>query len=235
MQLTTPRGSVAMGANTDIPGVLDFSTGSASNGVLQAVWDGKGSSGQQLNPTGLNQVDLTAGNTSSGIRLSLGADHDGTTAVMTIYSDATDWSSATIAIPNTGDGTDSQDVFVPFASFTTGSGTGANFSKVGAIKLNINGPNAVDGEIGNIETIGPTVFTSNFANVAQTDLSIVKTASPSPGVAGQQLIYTFNAANSGPSNATRVTISDRLPAGETFVSASRLSRRNELFQRPAYR
>ena len=99
------HGSVAMGANTDIPGMLDFSSGSASNGLFEIVWDGPGSDAQHLNPNGLNNVDLTAGNTSTGIELALGADHNGGTAVLTIYSDATDWSSATISIPNTDDGT----------------------------------------------------------------------------------------------------------------------------------
>ena len=119
-----------MGANTDIPGMLDFSSGSASNGLFEIVWDGPGSDAQHLNPNGLNNVDLTAGNTSTGIELALGADHNGGTAVLTIYSDATDWSSATISIPNTDDGTANQEMFVPFTSFTIGGGTGANFSKV---------------------------------------------------------------------------------------------------------
>ncbi len=220
VQLTTPYGAVEMDANTYIPGMLDFSTASASDGMMEALWDGPGSNVQHLNPTGLNQVDLTAGNTASGIRLALGADHDGTTAVLRIYSDATDWSSATVTVPNTGDGTANQGIFVPFVSFTVGGGTGADFSKVGAVQLNIDGPSAVDGQVGPIETVGPKVFTCNFTNLAQTDLGIVKTDSPNPAVAGQQLTYTLQATNYGPSNATAVTVSDTLPAGVTFVSAT---------------
>ena len=220
VKLTTPYGSVAMGANTDIPGMLDFSSGSASNGLLEIVWDGPGSDAQHLNPNGLNNVDLTAGNTSTGIELALGADHNGGTAVLTIYSDATDWSSATITIPNTDDGTANQEMFVPFTNFTVGGGTGANFSKVGAVQLNINGPNAVDGQIGSIETVGPKVFTCNFANLAQTDLGIVKSESPAPAVAGQPLTYTLTVTNNGPSNATGVTVTDPLPAALSFVSAT---------------
>jgi large repetitive protein len=219
-QLTTPHGSVAMGANTEIPGVLDFSAGSASNGIREVVWDGPNTDAQHLNPNGLGGVDLTRGNTSTGIRLVLGADHNGGTAVFKIYSDANNWSSATIAIANTDDGTASQQAFVPFANFTVGGGSGANFSKVGAIQLDINGPNAVDGQVDSIEAVGPKVFTSNFANLAQADLGIVKSESPQPAVAGQQLTYTLKASNSGPSNATGVTVSDALPAGVTFVSAT---------------
>ena len=52
------------------------------------------------------------------------------------------------------------------------------------------------------------------------DLALVKTASPNPVKAGQQLTYTLTATNNGPSNATGVTIVDTLPAGTSYVSAS---------------
>ena len=54
----------------------------------------------------------------------------------------------------------------------------------------------------------------------QTDLSIVKTGSPNPVIAGNNLTYTLTATNNGPSTATGVTISDPLPSGETFVSST---------------
>ena len=184
------------------------------------IWDGPGSDSQHLNPNGLNHVDLTSGNASTGIQLAIGADHNGGTAVLKVFSDANNWSSATIAIPNTDDGTANQAVFVPFASFIAGGGTGANFSTVGAIQLEFNGPNAVDGQVDSLEAVGPKVFMHNFANLAQTDLKIIKTESPEPAVAGQQLTYTLTASNSGPSNATGVTVTDTLPAGVAFVSAN---------------
>ena len=64
------------------------------------------------------------------------------------------------------------------------------------------------------------------------DLALVKTASPNPVKAGQQLTYTLTATNNGPSNATGVTIVDTLPAG-TYL---RLGQRPELRDdRPARR
>jgi uncharacterized repeat protein (TIGR01451 family) len=51
------------------------------------------------------------------------------------------------------------------------------------------------------------------------DLSITKSDSPDPVVAGKQLTYTITASNpTGPSTAQSVLVTDTLPAGTTFVS-----------------
>ena len=175
-----------------------------------------------LNPTGLGQADLTAQGTATGIELNVGADHDNGFVMLKVYTNAADWSWASVPITDTGDGSlnsaDSQ--YVPFSSFMAGGGTGANFSQVGAVQLSVNGVNAIDGEIGPIETVGPTVFNENFVNSAEADLSVVKTASPSTAIAGDQLTYTFTTSNNGPSNATGVVLSDTLPAGVQYVSSS---------------
>ncbi len=63
----------------------------------------------------------------------------------------------------------------------------------------------------NLDTV-PTVV----SGVA--DLSITKTDSPDPVVAGDQLTYTIEVTNNGPSTAQDVVITDTLPAGTTFVS-----------------
>jgi uncharacterized repeat protein (TIGR01451 family) len=52
------------------------------------------------------------------------------------------------------------------------------------------------------------------------DLSIAKTDSPDPATTGHNLTYTITVTNHGPSNAAGVTVSDTLPAGVAFVSAS---------------
>src|SRR6185295_13343758 len=52
------------------------------------------------------------------------------------------------------------------------------------------------------------------------NLSLTKTDSPDPVAAGQQLTYTLTAQNAGPSTATSVQVTDTLPGGVTFVSAT---------------
>ncbi|HYE64248.1 MAG TPA: Calx-beta domain-containing protein, partial [Pyrinomonadaceae bacterium] len=52
------------------------------------------------------------------------------------------------------------------------------------------------------------------------DLSVMMADSPDPVTAGNFITYTITVANNGPDNATGVTLSDTLPAGSSFVSAS---------------
>lgn len=52
------------------------------------------------------------------------------------------------------------------------------------------------------------------------DLSLTKTDSPDPVLAGQTLTYQIAVANAGPSAATDVLVLDELPQGVTFVSAT---------------
>ncbi|HVF45669.1 MAG TPA: hypothetical protein VM936_21765 [Pyrinomonadaceae bacterium] len=56
--------------------------------------------------------------------------------------------------------------------------------------------------------------------VSSSDLSLSKTVNnPSP-VQGQNVTFTLTLANAGPSNATNVAVTDLLPAGLSFVSAT---------------
>ena len=51
------------------------------------------------------------------------------------------------------------------------------------------------------------------------DLAITKTA-PATVIAGQNVTYTVNVKNNGPSDATNVMVTDTLPVGTTFVSST---------------
>jgi uncharacterized repeat protein (TIGR01451 family) len=52
------------------------------------------------------------------------------------------------------------------------------------------------------------------------DLSITKTANATAVKAGDEVTYTINAKNNGPSDAPGVVVTDALPTGVNFVSAS---------------
>jgi uncharacterized repeat protein (TIGR01451 family) len=56
--------------------------------------------------------------------------------------------------------------------------------------------------------------------IAVSDLSLTKTDSPDPLVAGTDITYTLTATNNGPSTAPSVVIQDPLPGSVTVVSVS---------------
>jgi uncharacterized repeat protein (TIGR01451 family) len=52
------------------------------------------------------------------------------------------------------------------------------------------------------------------------DLLLTQTASPNPAAIGTNLSYRLTVANNGPASATNVNVTDALPSGTTFVSAT---------------
>ncbi len=52
------------------------------------------------------------------------------------------------------------------------------------------------------------------------NLSVTASAAPVPAIVGEPLTYTVTVANSGPSNATAVVLTDLVPPGTGFVSAN---------------
>ena len=72
-------------------------------------------------------------------------------------------------------------------------------------------------------TGAPLVNTTTSGQIAfsgVTDLSLTKTDTPDPVLAGATLTYTLTATNGGPNTATGVVVTDTLPAGVTLVSST---------------
>jgi uncharacterized repeat protein (TIGR01451 family) len=55
---------------------------------------------------------------------------------------------------------------------------------------------------------------------AEADLSVAMSDNPDPATVGEPLTYTVEVANAGPDDATGISVSDQLPAGLAFRSAS---------------
>jgi uncharacterized repeat protein (TIGR01451 family) len=62
--------------------------------------------------------------------------------------------------------------------------------------------------------------TATTGVIPEADLSLTKSDTPDPVIAGAALTYTLSIANGGPSNATSVVVTDALPTGLTFGSVS---------------
>ncbi|HEV2834624.1 MAG TPA: PQQ-dependent sugar dehydrogenase [Pyrinomonadaceae bacterium] len=65
-----------------------------------------------------------------------------------------------------------------------------------------------------------TPATLQVVSPTSADLSVTKTASPNPGQAGVSLSYRITVTDNGPANATNVSVTETLPGGITFISAT---------------
>ena len=194
---------------------LNFNPTFTARGRYVSVWDGvDGASAVAAN--GLNGLDLTTVGTINSIRMLVGVDQLGATVQFRLHSSAGNVSTSTaIAIPV---GAPSE-LIIPFSSFTLTSGTGGSFANAGALEMEfVTTTDATDGQVTLIGLIGPTVKTQNFDNPA--DLAITKTASNATPAIGQNVTFTITITNAGPGDANNVAVTDQLPAGLTFVSAT---------------
>ena len=163
LQLSSATGALTLDANGVTPNVLEFSASAVANGRRVVSWDGPDGNGAVLNATGLGGIDLTDGGTARYLEFLAGADHANGVLQIRVYSDATHWSSADVALPDTG-GAATSILPLAFNSFVAQAGGGANFASVGAIEMEFTGGQAVDGQLELIQVYGPTIKTVNFAN-----------------------------------------------------------------------
>ena len=213
---TSVNGAVEMSVNRVIsPNVLTFDSISTGNGDRRVVWDGIDGDAA-INDDGLS-VDLSSAN---GVTLDIGADLPGGEVIVRLYSNdgvagsAGRFSSFTLPIPVTGGGAVMTE-FVPFSSFAA-SGGGVVINDVGAIEMEISGAPNINGTAQLVGTLMPTVITRDFDNQQSADLSVSKSVSNTTPNVGDQVTYTVNVTNSGPSNATGVQVTETLPPGLTI-------------------
>jgi len=132
-------------------GALSHSQESLTTGYSVVTWDGPDNDSGNLDPTGLGGVDLTNGGLNDRFWIYVVSCDWGSTLTLDVYTDGGNWSRGSVAIPpftlNTA-------LAVPFATFTAQDGTGADFTKVGAIVLDIDGRTTADLDL-TLDWIGP--------------------------------------------------------------------------------
>ncbi len=122
----------------------------------------------------------------------------------------------------------------------TASGTGSindpevNIAAGGTLTYTVTGvvPASTSGTLMNTATVTPPAgsqdpgctpscsASAEDQNVPEAAVGIAKSASPATAVPGTNETYTLVVTNHGPDAASGVVVSDPVPAGETFVSAS---------------
>ncbi|MGV3607301.1 MAG: SpaA isopeptide-forming pilin-related protein [Planctomycetaceae bacterium] len=196
---------------------LRFQSSDLAQGTFDVSWDGVDGDASTLNATGLGGIDLTLGGAATAFETTISADQPNGTARVRVYSSATNWSESTIfTIPGTNTLTNHT---FRFADFTVGGGTGADFTNVGAITMEIIGTtDGMDGRVTLLRTLGATTLTNDFSNFA--DLSLTKTVDVATPTVGDTVTFQLTVSNAGPGNANGVQVKDLLPAGLSFVSST---------------
>ena len=159
---TNPISSVSLAASG---GNLYVASGPGATGNVKIVWDGTDGDARNVNATGLGGVDLTEsnGNTMTGIALTSGADHPNAKIMLRIYSDANNWSEFTTVVPESPGGAAAGQAIFNFDDVPTGqSGSGADFTNVGALELTFEGVTAVDAQVSLIGLVGRANKVANF-------------------------------------------------------------------------
>ena len=103
-------------------------------------------------------------------------------------------------------------------------GNGANAQRTIVVR-----PTVANPSLSNTATVTASTTDPNTANNSATattvvspaaNLALTKTDAPDPALLGEELFYSLSVTNNGPDAASGVTITDTLPGGVTFVSAS---------------
>ena len=181
-------------------GLLSVSAGAGTTGEGLIQYDGNDGS-IALDATGLGGVSLTGTSTippNASLVIESYADLAGVTAEIRVYSDATNYSTATFSVPVD---TNPVETLLSFSSFTAASGTGADFNNIGAIEALITSPTNADSFVNILETIVPAVVETSLANVLPVEL------------AGQ--VFYDNGSNAGELNNG---LRDGTEAGATGVT-----------------
>ena len=156
-------------------GAGTLSIGSLGNGEGVALLQYDGIDGSiSLDATGLGGVSLTGDATGTPVDPAAGlvvftrSDAAGETLTITVHSDGSNSSSTTIAVPLNL--TNTEETFVPFSAFSVVSGTGADFTNVGAIEATVT--LAVDSDViaSIVESRRSGLVTADMPNLLPIDL-----------------------------------------------------------------
>src|SRR4029079_8412368 len=131
------------------------------------------------------------------------------TFVSAVVSTGSGWSTSSPAVGGTGN--------VVFSKATVAAGEAATFTIVVKVASGTpSGATITNSATAASVTTDPTPAnnTGTATTTVQTsaDIAVTKTDSPDPVFAGNNLTYTINFVNNGPSDAQTVTVTDVVPA-----------------------
>lgn len=128
-------------------------------------------------------------------------------------------------IDSDGDGVIDTGILQPGAAITLTLCVTPNPGAPAVDNTTITGTSFMDREVRAQANNGPpvpqsVVKTTTIGTVPTADLSIRKTVDSVAAAVGQNATFTITLSNAGPATATNVAVTDQIPAGLTFVSAT---------------
>ena len=132
---------------------IAYTSGDEMQGIAKVTWDGNDNSATDLAATGLSNADLTSSNPANdAIVLSVIFADAQSDITLTAYEDASNYGTQTLRAPGDVSSGSRVDMVFPFSAFAN-TGTGEDFSSLGALVLEIDGTvtSAADISIDNIE------------------------------------------------------------------------------------
>ena len=142
---TSNAGSVAFDASASTNGFASFAQGLNTAGRALVVWDGPDTT-TNIIYNGLGKVDVTQGGTNQWLFTKFGSDLGNVSIKFTFYTDSTNFSFTTVNVPSNSL-INLASVHVPLGNFSVGGGSGADFTKIGAVSMLIDGTTKNDADL----------------------------------------------------------------------------------------
>jgi hypothetical protein len=151
----TAGNSAIFAESNGAEGYLSHGQNPGVRGYSLFSWDGLDGNATSVNTDGLGGVNLTdPGGTSDAIALYIRSCDLGAPVIVTVYTNGTNWSQATLNVPPS---TYNTWFFLNYATdFTQHGGSGATWTNVGAVTLEIDGRDTADLDITiDVVAVGP--------------------------------------------------------------------------------
>ena len=142
-------------------GSMTISTGAGTSGTVLIQYDGQDGT-IALDPVGLGNANLSAADSRAGLEVSMSGDNPGGSLDIVLHTDGANSSTTNIVIPDTAGAM--QNFFVPFSSFATATGTGADFTDIGAIEATFNTVASLDVVVEIVQSLRPGIADANLVN-----------------------------------------------------------------------
>ena len=163
-------------------------------------------------PTGANTGPITV-TTAGGTATSSGAFSVQPAPTIASTAPASGPAGTTVVVTGTG--------LTGVTGVTFGGVAATVFTPVSSTQLSAVVPaGALSGPISLTLASGPSATGPSFTVLPTADLGLVVASAPDPATVGATLTYSLTVSNNGPASATATTLTDTLPAGVSFSSAT---------------